>query len=323
MDSTPLCYTQLLGHEKAKKLLSRAQSMQRLPHGFLFRGPQGVGKSLFARGLAAAINCKDVNRVGACGICSSCKKFRSQNHPDFMVLEPEKGVIKIDRIRELTKEIGFPPYESEYRVVVLKDVQLMRREAGNALLKTLEEPPHGNILVLTADSSKEVLPTLISRCQVLPFTSLSQPQTVTLLKQQGVSEEEANLLAGLSEGSPGRALLLMQTEMVDIWKAAVTFISDKKVDLDRDVTLLLRLAEKMAALKDDLVVLLGLLRLWIRDLLLDKKEGVAQAVVGSSSQGWTSEELFVRMEAIDRAEQELSRNCNRNLVCEVLLFKLQ
>ena len=85
------------------------------------------------------------------------------------MISPEKGVIKIDQIRRLTRELSYPPYESLMRVVVLEDVHTMRREAANSLLKTLEEPPENNLLILTAEASQEILATLTSRCQVVPF----------------------------------------------------------------------------------------------------------------------------------------------------------
>lgn len=318
------CFTQLFGQEKAKRLLSRSLAAGRVPHAYIFKGPEGVGKRLFAKGVAAALNCRDGERIGACGVCSSCKKFRSMNHPDFQVVSPEKGVIKIDQIRRLTKELSYPPYESIMRVVVLEDVQTMRREAANSLLKTLEEPPENNLLILTAEASREILPTLTSRCQVVPFSRLSVDDTVTILLRQGVEREDARILARLSEGSPGRALLFQKTEMVNLWRKLVSFLSDKAIDADGDVGELLHLAENMASLKEDLPSLLGLLKIWLRDLLMgDAEDGGERGKGATKVKMWNSSELYAKLQAIDRAEKELGRNCNRNLVCEVLLFKLQ
>ncbi len=273
---------------------------------------------LFARGLAAAVNCRDTHRLGACGVCSSCRKFRSMNHPDFLVISPEKGVIKIDQIRRLTRELSYPPYESVMRVVVLENVHTMRREAANSLLKTLEEPPENNLLILTAEASQEILATLTSRCQIVPFSQLSFDDTIAILSQQGIDRETAQILARLSEGSPGKALLFQANEMIGLWRKLISFLSDPAVDPDQDVGELLLLAENMAALKEELSSFLGLLKIWLRDLLLDD---VPKNPV--SVKNWNSTALFAKLRAIDRAEKELFRNCNRNLVCEVLLFKLQ
>ncbi len=319
-----LSLSRLYGHDKAKRMLNRSLIAGRIPHAYLFRGPEGVGKKLFAKGLAAALNCRDRQGAEACGLCSSCRKFRSLNHPDFLVISPEKGVIKIDRIRQLGQELTYPPYESEIRVVVLEDVHTMRREAANSLLKTLEEPPDNNLLILTAESSKEVLSTLVSRCQVVPFAGLSLADTTAILIAHGLAPDTAPLLARLSEGSPGRALLLQNTEMVALWHDVVRVLSDSSVDPDRDVGVILRLAEAVAGLKDDLPSFFGLLKIWVRDLLLADDGGVP---VGSMPENrrksWNSSQLFAKLQAIGRAEKELARNCNKNLLCEVLLFNLQ
>jgi len=327
MNEAPLCYSQLFGQEKAKLLISKALAANRLPHGYIFKGPEGVGKRLYGRGLAAALNCRDTKRIGACGICSSCKKYRSMNHPDFMEIRPQKGVIKIDQIRQLIKDISFPPYESEMRIVILEDIHTMRREAANSLLKTLEEPPPGNVLILTAESSQEILATLTSRCQVIPFVPLNLSETCTILKQHGIDQDSAMLLARLSEGSPGRALLYQQLEMVEVFEEVILFVSDPGKDPDGNVGHLLKLAEKMSSFKDDFPALISLLRLWVRDLLVGD-DGITATVgkgipVTVQSKSWSTDELFAKLQALDRAEQELARNCNRNLVAEVLLFKLQ
>jgi DNA polymerase III subunit delta' len=320
----PICFTRLRGQDKAKLLLSRSLLAGRIPHAYIFRGPDGVGKRLFARGVAAAINCRHRSGAGACGSCSSCRKFRSMNHPDFMVIRPEKGVIKIDQIRRLCRELSYPPYESETRVVVLEDVHTMRREAANSLLKTLEEPPAGNLLILTAESSQEILATLTSRCQVVPFTPLSISDTTAILVADGTDAASAELLARLAEGSPGRAMLLGGSDMVPVWREVVDVLSDPAILPDRDIGMVLRLAERMAVQKDGLSPLLGLIKIWLRDLLLAGPEARPPVEGGSGARkSWSSNELFARLQAIDRAERQLARNCNRNLVCEVLLFGLQ
>lgn len=323
MPKLPLCYSHLAGQEKAKRLLGKTLTSDRLPHGFLFKGPDGVGKCLYGRGLAAAINCKYSESIGACGSCSSCRKFYSGNHPDFSVVRPDKGAIKIDQVRQLVKSISYPPYESSMRIVILEDVHAMRREAANSLLKTLEEPPAGNLLILTADSSREILATLTSRCQVIPFVPLGADQTCAILERHEVDEKQARLLARLSEGSPGVALMLHKAEMVPLWGEVVGFLSDPAIHVNRDVGRLLGLAEKMATLKETLPSFLGLLRMWIRDLLFNEMEILTLLDLSDNMKSWSAKELHKKMQAIDRAEQELARNCNKNLVCEVLLFKLQ
>ena len=306
-------FSGLLGQKRARSFLRRSLVSGRIAHAYLFRGPDGVGKKRFAFAMAKALNCRDRGPVMWCDSCPSCKKFTTGNHPDFHVESPDKGAIKIDRVREIAKSLTFPPYESERRVVVMEDVHTMRAEAANSLLKTLEEPPGGNILILTAETSKHVLQTIVSRCQGIPFYALSYGDTAEILKSRlGLDEEAALLLARLAEGSPGRAETLMEKEMVDLWKKVIAFLSDSRNKSDRQCGTLLQLAEEIALVKEHLPTFFSLLRLWLRDILIEN--------YGS---GEALEDIFIKLKAIDRAERELARNCNRALVCEILLFRLQ
>ena len=312
------------GQHQAKKLLTRSLAADRLAHAYLFRGPEGVGKQLFARTLTAAVNCKQAKGLSGCGICSSCKKFAAGSHPDFVLVSPEKGAIKIAQIRELIKKLSFAPYEAKMRVVLLEDVHTMRQEAANSLLKTLEEPPGNNLLILTADSTGNVLQTIISRCQTVPFYSLTFEETTNILMQQNntLDSDTAMLLARLAEGSPGKALLLQRKELVDFWKQLLSLLGEKNSP-ESDVGKLLLVAESMAALKEDLLHLFSLLRLWVRDCLFELHGQEVATGSGIARKDWNSEQYFAKLQAINQAEKEIGRNCNRTLVCEVLLFRLK
>ncbi len=307
----PLSCTALAGQQKAKRLLSAAFASDRLPHGLLFAGPDGVGKSLFAKGVAAAINCRQKKAdepLAVCGECASCRRIAHGNHPDFQVVAPQNGVLKIARIRELIKELEYPPYESDMRVVVLEDAHTMGREAANALLKTLEEPRAGNLLILTVDSTRRLLATISSRCQLVPFSALSFAAVL------------------LSSGSPGAALQLQKKELVPLWQEIISFLLSAEAATEEGLFPLLLLAERMAALKDDLPALFLLLRRWLRDMLLEDTRSLALYcgnLAGDAGKYWNKEELSAKLRALDQAERELARSCQRVLVCEVLLFALQ
>ena len=326
-----LCFTHLLGQEKAKGMLQRSLVTDRIPHAYIFKGPDGVGRRLFGRGFAAAINCHNRSIGRACGVCPSCVKIRSGNHPDFMVISPEKGGIKIGEVRKLCKDLTYPPYESPMRIVILEDVHAMRAEAANSLLKTLEEPPENNLLILTADSSQAILSTLTSRCQVVPFSGLQDEDTITILRQHGVDISDAQFFSHLSGGSPGRALLLLNTGIAELWRDIVAGLSIEGGEPDSGLGVVLKLAERMAGMKDHLDDLLIFLRMWLRDLLVAHHRSftpggrvtqVPEEKLGELK-SWNSAQLFAKLQAVNTAERALARNCNRLLVCEVLLFKLQ
>lgn len=307
-------FSGLLGQKKAKALLQRSLDSGRIAHAYLFRGPDGVGKVRYATAMARALNCRTAGPSAWCGTCPSCRKFLSGNHPDFHVERPEKGTIKIDRVRELIKSLSFAPYESDRRVIVMEDIHTMRAEAANSLLKTLEEPPENNILILTAEASQGILPTITSRCQVVPFFPLSDDETTTILMQHGeFPDEEAHLLARLAEGSPGKALTLQKLNMVELRTRVIAALENTEQNPGGTTLKLLQLAEELAALQEHLPVFLGLLRLWLHDALL--------ALPVSS--GTAAEHIWARLEAINLAERQLARNCGRTQVCEILLFRLQ
>lgn len=323
----PTRFTEVLGQAKAKEMLRRALMSAKMSHAYLFRGPAGVGKKTLAHVFAATINCLAPVDHQACGQCPSCQKFRSGNHPDFQLIAPEGASIKIQQIRELKKSLAFPPFEARYRVILLADAHTMRRETANSLLKTLEEPPANTVLILTADEASGVLPTIVSRCQVIPFFALPQAEVAQrLMAEADTPPEEAATLAAIAEGSLGRARLLLDKELLPRRQEIVTTLLKLPPDGPETVETIFNLAEETAKLKDELAELLDLLRTWYRDLLL---AGPAQPLNQdlaptwqAARQRWSEPELFARLDLIDRAKRELGRNCNRALVCEVLFFGL-
>jgi len=130
-------------------------------------------------------------------------------------------------------------------------------------------------------------------------------------------------LARLAEGSPGRAQLLQSGELVGLWTDLIELLADKSSDEARDVTKILIMAEAMAALKEELPHLFALIRLWIRDSLFEIHGQQTGAGIPKRRKDWNSEQYFAKLQAINQAEKELGRNCNRTLVCEVLLFRLK
>ncbi|MFZ5762095.1 MAG: DNA polymerase III subunit delta' [Thermodesulfobacteriota bacterium] len=323
----PTRFAEVLGQAKAKEMLRRAMASAKMSHAYLFRGPAGVGKKTMAHAFAATINCAAPISHEACGSCPSCQKFRSGNHPDFQLIAPEGASIKIQQIRELKKSLAFPPFEAHYRVILIADAHTMRRETANSLLKTLEEPPANTVLVLTADEASGVLPTIVSRCQVIPFFALPQTEVAQhLMAEAAIAPEQAATLAGIAEGSLGRARLLLDKDLLPLRRQIVATLLDLEPDGPETVETIFDLAEKTAALKEELPELLDLLRTWYRDLLLaGNSQPLNQDLAFSWEAGrqrWPEPELLTRLGRIEQAKRELARNCNRALVCEVLFFAL-
>jgi DNA polymerase-3 subunit delta' len=159
------------GHDHAVELLKSYSESARVPHAFLFAGIAGLGKTRIAKEFFKAVNCLD--RSGeACDRCRSCIKVMANTHPDLVEMNPSSRWIKVDEIREILSEIGFKPFESRMKFIIIEPAEHLNRESANALLKTLEEPPQNTVIVLISHRPKLLLPTIVSRCQVIRFSPL-------------------------------------------------------------------------------------------------------------------------------------------------------
>lgn len=183
-------------------------------HAYLLTGPQGVGRRTLAVRMAQALNCVNPTSPGEpCFKCRSCKLIERTQHPDVLVIQSEAigSKLKVEQIRDLQRSLSLAPYEAQYRVAILLRFEEANPNAANALLKTLEEPPPQVKLILTAESSESVLPTIVSRCEVirlhpLPVASVNE----SLQSHWGLSPDQALLLAHLSGGCLGSAVRFYQ-----------------------------------------------------------------------------------------------------------------
>lgn len=220
--------------DRALAILRRALRSGRTHHAYLFAGPEGVGKELAARALAARLLCQNTTLApdaDACGACPACRLMASDNHPDFHLvhrglhkLHPEPNIrrgtglhLVVDVIRHfLIQPAALKPAQGIRRVFVLRDAERLNEQAQNALLKTLEEPPGSAVLVLVTSSAARLLSTIRSRCQLIPFSLLPPAYVADELRQRaaGLSPENARAIAGLAEGRLGVALKWYRSDLL-------------------------------------------------------------------------------------------------------------
>jgi DNA polymerase-3 subunit delta' len=204
----------IIGNEWASKLLSEHVGRGRVRHAYLFTGPTSVGRRSLALRFAQALNCSQPVTPGEpCLNCRACQQIQRMQHPDLSVVQAETvgGVLKVDQIRELQRSLALAPYEARYRVALLLRFEEAHPSAMNALLKTLEEPPAQVVLMLTAENVDILLPTIVSRCEVLRLRPAPVEQVGRWLHEHhGLSPEQAQLLAHISNGRPGYAWRLAQ-----------------------------------------------------------------------------------------------------------------
>ncbi len=199
---------EVIGQKEVVGKLRKALESKEIAHAYIFEGARGLGKKAMALQLASALVCES-NGQRPCNRCKSCTKASSGNHPDIKIIE-EDGIIKIDEIRKLIKDIQLKPYEGKGKVYIISDVDKMNIQTQNALLKTLEEPPSYATLILLTTRINSLLPTIISRCQVIKLHPVNL-ETIKdyLIKNKGIDKEKAKMLATFSRGIIGRAIELL------------------------------------------------------------------------------------------------------------------
>jgi DNA polymerase-3 subunit delta' len=253
-----------LGHDWAIDLLQHALTNERLAHAFLLVGPAEIGKSTLATELAAAINCS--GKEPPCQSCPACRKTLAGVYPDITRIEPQNGRIKIDQIRDMQRQVSLSPYEGRFRVCLVIDIHMATTEAANALLKTLEEPPARVILILTATDIGLLLPTVVSRCQVLALRPVATEVIKRLLcNEEKFSPDQATMIARWAAGRIGWAvravrdpgLLAARQQQID---NLVNILDQRRVER-------LRMVESLSK-RDNLPEILQLWQVWWRDVVL-------------------------------------------------------
>jgi DNA polymerase-3 subunit delta' len=219
----------IIGQSTAIRYLLQAVSSERLPHSFLFSGPDGVGKKTTALAFVQGLHCLTESRdqtetnFGGCGECEPCQKVENLTHPDIFILNAETQAalirekaetqrsVKIEAVREIDKFLQLKPLEGHHRIAIIEEADTLTPEAANALLKTLEEPPANGRLILLADNEKSILPTILSRCARIRFRPVAFKDIGAWLnKVHGYDADTSLEAAALSGGSFSKALQLAE-----------------------------------------------------------------------------------------------------------------
>jgi DNA polymerase-3 subunit delta' len=276
-------FDRIAGNARVKEVLKRMLDAGRLPGALLFAGEEGVGKKLFALEVARALNCRTPRNGEGCGECSGCKRIEKLNyperddadewsqiiwtdHPDVGLVVAPRRVLRVEQMRQIEKEANFRPFEGKARVFLIDEADKLNDASANALLKVLEEPPPTSHLILITARPAMLLPTILSRCQMIRFAPLTPDEIEThLAKNTSLDKKTARLRARAAGGSMGRALAGDLVTFTSQRKAMLKVLNALVISNNRAE--LLRSAEQLneAQYKEEFEERLDVLETLIRD----------------------------------------------------------
>lgn len=302
-------FENILGNDKIKQELIKTVSLNTNSHSYLFIGTDGIGKKLIAREFAKMLLCdgnalsNDVvepKGVGVyCNKCKSCMEFSNNNNPDFFMIEPNGNSIKIEQIREMQRKIIEEPIISTRKVYIIDDSDKMTKEAQNALLKTLEEPPKFVVIILIGSNENNFLTTIKSRCNIIRFNNIPDDDIKKYLQEKyQITNLEANMIKSFG-GSIGKAELLREKQ--ELYNAIYNLI-DKIEKLD--LIDMLKEADIIYKFQDDKFEILE----YINVILFEKSK--------------TNINFLKGIDIVEETKKRLKANSNYNMCIDNMLFQL-
>jgi DNA polymerase-3 subunit delta' len=321
----------MIGHEWAVQLLRQyiIQGDQR--HAYLFTGPAGIGRRTLALRFAQALNCHQPLEPGEpCLTCRTCQLIGQMNFPDLSVISAEQpgSQLRVEQIRDLQRVLALTPYEASYRVALLLRFEEANQSAANALLKTLEEPAPKVVLILTAESSERLLPTIVSRCEVLRLRPIQlQEISQGLNARSNISQQEVDLIAHLSNGRPGYAIKLIDNP--EALELRHTFLEEHLELMNQGIverfTWVQQASKDRESLRDLLLIWLSF---WRDVLLLSNKVDASLTNIDFINEikafsSRTTKEIPLQMvRALENTLGLIEKNVNVRLALEVLMLDL-
>lgn len=323
-----MSFNKIVGHNKSIEYFKTVIERDDLAHAIILEGPNGIGKSKLGYKIAQATFC-ETKSGDACGECRQCIKMLHDNHPDFLLIEPDGKQIKSAQIEAFQDFLNVKGYDSHNKVVLINDAEKMNVTSQNKILKTLEEPPEGVKIILVLNKSDALLPTVVSRCQVISLSGIDLDDIKQyLMDTLNKNQEEAELYAKLSMGSIGKAIDYSESEHFNKLQTEV-----------RTLLSAISKNEKAHALgclsffsseKENITEVLDYMILWYRDILLYKKAKVKSLLIHSTefdlikqlSRKLTLHKIIDNIETIEGTKRKLNQHGHFDLTIEVMLIKL-
>lgn len=272
-----MLFSNFVGQDEIKQYLIKSIKENSISHGYIFEGPSGIGKMQLAVLFAKALLCENFEGE-PCDHCAACIKVNTYNHPDLHIISENDKSIKRDAVDEIIESISKKPYEADKKIYIINNVQEMTLQAANTFLKTLEEPDGNTVIILITTNINKLLPTVVSRCQVLKFKSIDKKKLVTYIKQQyNLDDDKALLIAYYSHGILNKAVNIIEgKDNILEERANIIKIFDKIIHSGKEI--IFEYENYFESEKVNIEQIVEILMIWLRDILF-VKNGVYSLVI--------------------------------------------
>ncbi|MBQ2836302.1 MAG: DNA polymerase III subunit delta' [Clostridia bacterium] len=289
-------FDNILGNEKNKNILEKSIKLNKFSHSYIFWGIEGIGKKLIAKEFAKNILC--LEQKENCN-CKSCIEFDSNNNPDFQLIEPNEGKVRIEQVREMQRKIAEKPIISNKKIYIINDADTMTTEAQNCLLKTLEEPPEYITIILICTNEENLLSTIKSRCTRMHFDSIDTEEIRRYIKQNFPEQEISQNIIKLSQGSIGKTIKLNENK--DIYENIEKILLNMQ---NKDLIEIVQMSEEIYKTKDEISSILDYMNVILLKL---SKQNI---------------KYIKCIDIVEQTKKRLKANSNYDMCIDNLLFNM-
>lgn len=324
-------FKDIVGHEQIIEHLQNAMTLGKVSHAYIFNAPDWSGKMMLAEAFATALQCEKKQTDG-CMACHSCRQAISHNQPDIIYLTHEKpNTISVNDIREqINRDIVIKPYANPYKIYIIDEAEKMNRQAQNALLKTMEEPPAYAVILLLTTNADLFLPTILSRCILLNLKPVANDKIrVFLMGKYKIPDYQADVSVAFAQGNVGRAVRLASSDHFKEMKdSAVQLLKRvKDIDVYEMGGAIKQINEYKLSINDYFDIMM----IWYRDVLLYKATMDIDSLIfkeeiyeikkqASKSSYYGIQEILA---ALEKAKVRLNANVNFDITIELLLLTMK
>lgn len=313
------------GHGQVRDWLKHVVTSGRASGSYLFVGPDGIGKSGLAREFAATLRCADPANAWSCGHCGECTRIAKGVHPSVRTFaKPEdKSFFPVELVRDIVDEAGMKRLEPGTRTFIVADADRFNESSANAFLKSLEEPARDLIFVLLAENLAQVLPTILSRCQVVRFSPLSDELVAEVARDwQGlpVNPESRDVLICAAQGSPGRLRRIADAGVLDTVREFLKHVGRDPFHAGESLIGAVQGGEDNEARRAHLREILAMLSAALRDRMLSSMgcTEVPALTRRVENEAASTDRLAASLQRLDDLRIRLDGNVNLKLCCDAI-----